>query len=74
MVVDAEESLCEKLKFNLEKEGYEVITANSAEEVLTLNLKDLDLMILDIMMGELRGFGLARILCKRPETKSLPNI
>lgn len=74
MVVDDEESLCEILKFNLEKEGYEVITANSAEEVLTLNLKDLDLMILDIMMGELSGFGLARILRKRPETKSLPII
>ena len=74
MVVDDEESLCEILKFNLEKEGYEVTTANSAEEVLTLNLKGLDLMILDIMMGELSGFNLAAILRKRPETESLPII
>ena len=70
MVVDDEESLCEILKFNLEKEGYEVTTANSAEEVLTLNLKGLDLMILDIMMGELSGFNLAAILRKRPETQT----
>ena len=74
MVVDDEESLCEILKFNLEKEGYEVTTANSAEEVLALNLQGYDLMILDIMMGELSGFGLARILRKRPETEHLPII
>lgn len=74
MVVDDEESLCEILKFNLEKEGYEVVTANSAEEVLTLNLNGLDLMILDVMMGELSGFNLAEILRKRPETKSMPII
>ena len=74
MVVDDEESLCEILKFNLEKEGYEVLTANSAEEVLTLNLRGLDLMILDVMMGELSGFNLAAILRKRPETETLPII
>ena len=74
MVVDDEESLCEILKFNLEKEGYEVLTANSAEEVLSLNLRGLDLMILDVMMGELSGFNLAAILRKRPETETLPII
>ena len=74
MVVDDEESLCEILKFNLEKEGYEVLTASSAEEVLTMDLRGLDLMILDIMMGELSGFGLATILRKRPDTERLPII
>ena len=74
LVVDDEESLCEILKFNLEKEGYDVTTALSAEEALALNLADYDLMILDIMMGELSGFGLARILRKRPETAETPII
>ena len=74
LVVDDEESLCEILKFNLEKEGYIVETAYSAEEALAMELKDLDLVILDVMMGELSGFGLARILRKRPETASLPII
>ena len=73
-MVDDEESLCEILKFNLEKEGYIVTTALSAEEALALNLADYDLMILDIMMGELSGFGLARILRKRPETADTPII
>ena len=74
LVVDDEESLCEILKFNLEKEGYDVTTALSAEEALALDLAYFDLMILDIMMGELSGFGLARILRKRSETAETPII
>ena len=74
LVVDDEESLCEILKFNLEREGYEVITALSAEEALALNLAELDLAILDVMMGELSGFGLAHILRKRSETANMPII
>ena len=65
LVVDDEESLCEILKFNLQREGYEVTTALSAEEVLSMDISGYDLMILDVMMGELSGFGLARILRKR---------
>lgn len=39
LVIDDEESLCEILKFNLEKEGYEVDTAYSAEEALDIDRK-----------------------------------
>lgn len=74
LVVDDEESLCEILKFNLEKEGYEVTTVYSAEEVLSMDITAMHLIILDIMMGELSGFGLARILKKRPETADIPII
>ena len=74
LVVDDEESLCEILKFNLEREGYEVTTALSAEEALTLNLQIFDLMIIDVMMGELSGFGFARILRKKNETAETPII
>ena len=38
LVIDDEESLCEILKYNLMKEGYEVDMALSAEEALTMNL------------------------------------
>ena len=38
LVVDDEEDLCEILKFNLETEGYEVETANSAEEALDISV------------------------------------
>ena len=74
LVVDDEESLCEILKFNLEREGYNVTTALSAEEALTLNLVLFDLMIIDVMMGELSGFGFARILRKKSETAETPII
>ena len=74
LVVDDEESLCEILKFNLEREGYEVTTALSAEEALTLELGGFDLMIVDVMMGELSGFGFARILRKKGETMETPII
>ncbi len=74
LVVDDEESLCEILKFNLEREGYEVTTALSAEEALTCDLGIFDLMIIDVMMGELSGFGFARILRKKSETAETPII
>lgn len=74
LVVDDEESLCEILKFNLLREGYDVETALSAEEALALDLAGFDLLILDVMMGELSGFSFAKILRKRPETERLPII
>ena len=56
LVVDDEEDLCEILKFNLENEGYEVDTANSAEEALKLDICSYQLILLDVMMGEISGF------------------
>lgn len=53
LVVDDEEDLCEILKFNLETEGYEVDTANSAEEALKKDLSVYNLLMLDVMMGEI---------------------
>lgn len=47
LVVDDEQDLCEILKFNLETEGYEVDTANSAEEVLEIGAEKYDLLLLD---------------------------
>ena len=74
LVVDDEQDLCEILKFNLETEGYEVETASSAEEALTLDLPTLDLMLLDVMMGEMSGFALARKLKAEEATKDIPII
>ncbi len=74
LVVDDEEDLCEILKFNLENEGYEVDTANSSEEVLKLDLKAYDLLLLDVMMGEISGFKLANMLKKKKETAQIPII
>lgn len=74
LVVDDEEDLCEILKFNLEVEGYQVDTANSAEEALNKNLSNYQLILLDVMMGEISGFKMANILKKNPQTSHLPII
>lgn len=74
LVVDDEETLCDTLGFNLEAEGYIVDTAYSAEEALTLNLSDYDLILLDIMMGEISGIQLARIMKSNPATAAVPII
>jgi len=74
MVVDDEQDLCEILKFNLETEGYLVETANSAEEALTMNISSMDLLLLDVMMGEMSGFQLAKRLKADSITANIPII
>lgn len=74
LVVDDEEALCDGLGFNLEAEGYAVDCAYSAEEALALNLGGYDLVLLDIMMGEISGIQLARIMKSNPATASVPII
>lgn len=74
LVVDDEEDLCEILKFNLETEGYKVVTANSAEEALTLDVGSFDLLLLDVMMGGMSGFAMARKLKADDSTASIPII
>jgi two-component system alkaline phosphatase synthesis response regulator PhoP len=72
LVVDDEQDLCEILKFNLEAEGYEVITANSAEEALQQDIASFSLLLLDVMMGGMSGFQLAQHLKQQPFTADVP--
>lgn len=68
LVVDDEQDLCEILRFNLEAEDYEVDTAASAEEALEKveggkrGVDGYALLLLDVMMGGMSGFDLARRL------------
>ena len=72
LVIDDEEALCEILKFNLEKEGYEVDTAYSAEEALDMDLKSYSLFIVDIMMEHLSGFDFAKRVRNVTDTENTP--
>lgn len=74
LVVDDEQDLCEILKFNLETDGYTVEMANSAEEALEMNIKSFNLLLLDVMMGGMSGFALAKQLKAEPATKDIPII
>lgn len=74
LVVDDEQDLCEILKFNLETEGYNVDMANSAEEALDMGIEKYDLLLLDVMMGGMSGFALAKRLKENPLSAHLPII
>jgi len=74
LVVDDEEDLCEILQFNLETEGYEVDVAYSAEEALKKDISTYNLLLLDVMMGEMSGFKMARQLLENPKTATIPII
>jgi DNA-binding response OmpR family regulator len=74
LVVDDEEDLCEILQFNLETEGYKVDVAYSAEEALKKDLSVYNLLLLDVMMGEISGFKMARMLRDNPKTERIPVI
>lgn len=74
LVVDDEQDLLEILKFNLETEGYTVDTATSAEEALTMDIASYDLLLLDVMMGGMSGFAMARRLKENAATGTVPII
>ena len=74
LVVDDEQDLCEILKFNLETEGYQVETANSAEEALEKDIASYNLVLLDVMMGGMSGFQLAKQLKNSEVTAHIPII
>ena len=74
LIVDDEETLCEVLKLNLENEGYDVDIAFGAEQALTYNLTSYSLIILDIMMGEISGIKMAKMLKADVTTENIPII
>lgn len=74
LIVDDEETLCEVLKLNLENEGYDVDIALSAEEALTYNLQTYSLILLDIMMGDISGIKMAKMLKSDIATADIPII
>lgn len=74
LVVDDEETLCEVVQLNLENEGYTVDMANCAEQALEMDLAQYSLILLDIMMGEISGIKMAKMLKNDPKTANIPII
>ncbi len=61
LIVDDEKAIVEILKYNLEKEGYHVVTAYDGEEALRqVEVEKPDLIILDIMLPKKDGFTVCR--------------
>ncbi len=74
LIVEDEETLSDVMRLNLQNEGYEVDVANSAEQALTYDVRSYSLILLDIMMGEISGIQMAKILKAEPSTSSIPII
>ena len=73
IVVDDEEDILELLKFNLEREGYEVFCAATGEDAISLALsKNPDLIVLDLMLPGIDGLEVTRMLKNEPKTHSIP--
>lgn len=67
LIAEDEKPISDIIKFNLEKEGYEIITAYDGEDALKKALnEELELIILDIMLPSMDGFE----ICKRVREKS----
>lgn len=61
LVVEDEKPISDIIKYNLEKEGYEVFTAYDGKEALTMQEEtDPDLMLLDVMLPKMDGFEVCR--------------
>lgn len=66
LVIDDEKAIADIIKFNLKKEGYDVITANDGEEGITkVFTENPDLILLDIMMPKVDGYE----VCKKVREK-----
>lgn len=61
LVVDDEKPISDIVKFNLDKEGYDVVTAYDGEEALEkVESEEPDLILLDLMLPKIDGLGVAR--------------
>lgn len=75
LVVDDEENILELLKYNLEKENFNVIALNSGENIIyVLNENSIDLIILDIMLPQIDGIEILKIIKGNINFKKIPVI
>jgi two-component system phosphate regulon response regulator PhoB len=75
LIVEDESSLVELMRYNLEKEGYDIESAIDGEEaLLMIEERQPDIVILDWMLPKLAGIEVCRRLRSRPVTRNLPVI
>lgn len=68
-IIEDEQSISDMIKYNLEKEGYEVLTAYDGAEGLALAEREhLDLLLLDIMLPNIDGLEICKKVRQKMET------
>jgi DNA-binding response OmpR family regulator len=75
LIVEDDMAISNMYKGVLEKDGYKVITAKDGEEGMDSALNSApDLILLDIMLPKIDGFGVLQKLKAEPKTSSIPII
>jgi DNA-binding response OmpR family regulator len=75
LVVEDEETLLDTLAYNLEQDGYKVLKAEDGEQALKLvRKKHPDLVVLDIMLPQIDGLAVCRMVRKDPDIAHIPII
>jgi DNA-binding response OmpR family regulator len=73
LVVDDEEDILELVRYNLEREGFQVRCAESGEKAMQTTRQEVpDLMVLDLMLPGIDGLEVARRLKQDQKTAGLP--
>ena len=73
LVVDDDADVVELLSFNLKQAGYAIGSASNGVEAITKARSfHPDLIVLDVMMPELDGFGVCELLRRAPGTATIP--
>jgi two-component system alkaline phosphatase synthesis response regulator PhoP/two-component system response regulator VicR len=75
LAVDDEKHIVRRVQVNLERQGYEVITASDGKEALQkVEDERPDLVVLDVMMPYMDGFEVLQNLRRNPSTREIPVI
>lgn len=74
LLVDDEEDILEFMQYNLEQEGFGVVTANNGEEALSKLTSEISLVILDVMMPKMNGYEVCSNIRSQMKYQDLPVI
>ena len=73
LVVDDEELLVKGIRFNLQNDGYQVVTGSNGREAIELARDpDIRLIVLDVMMPEQSGLTFYGAVCRDEDWKRIP--
>jgi DNA-binding response OmpR family regulator len=75
LVVDDESDFIQLLKYNLENQGFDILTACDGVEALNVARRELpDVVLIDLMLPDIDGFSVCEILRSQPSTSKVPII
>jgi len=73
LVADDDPAILELVRINLEARGYQVLTVDNGADAIRIAIREKpDLLILDVLMPEVDGYEVMRVLKESPETAHIP--